>query len=96
MKSDSLFVNVSRSELVEPDALYLEISANPNKQAALDVYDREPANIDNEPLLTLPNVTCTPHLGYVENNSYELYFDSAFKNVVAFASGQPQNLVRID
>jgi D-3-phosphoglycerate dehydrogenase len=86
-------VNTSRAELVESGALYRVMSANPTKQAAVDVFEIEPANHDNEPLLSLPNVLCTPHIGYVEKGSYELYFKIAFENVVAFANGEPQNLV---
>ncbi|WP_284601832.1 D-2-hydroxyacid dehydrogenase family protein [Dickeya dadantii] len=93
MKPDSLFVNISRAELVEPDALWRELSTHPGKQAALDVFDNEPATPKNEPLLTLPNVLATPHIGYVERNSYELYFKTAFENVLAFAAGHPTNLV---
>jgi len=93
MKSDSLFVNISRAELVESRALFDELSRVPSKRAAVDVYENEPANAQNEPLLGLPNVLCSPHLGYVEHNSYELYFNAAFENAVAFADGKPQNLV---
>jgi D-3-phosphoglycerate dehydrogenase len=95
MKPDSLFVNTSRAELVESGALYSEMFANPTKQAAVDVFSDEPATKENEPLLTLPNVLCSPHLGYVEKGSYELYFRIAFENVVAFAEGKPQNLVAV-
>jgi D-3-phosphoglycerate dehydrogenase len=83
MKPDSLFVNISRSELVESSALYKELASVPTKRAALDVFDFEPASLDNAPLLSLPNVTATPHLGYVEQNSYELYFKIAFENILA-------------
>ncbi|SJN58134.1 Putative 2-hydroxyacid dehydrogenase YoaD [Vibrio ruber DSM 16370] len=84
MKPDSLFLNVSRSELVEQSALYNELSAVPTKQAAIDVFDSEPASIHHEPLLSLPNVIATPHIGYVEKNSYELYFKIAFENILAY------------
>ncbi|BFM51403.1 D-2-hydroxyacid dehydrogenase family protein [Marinomonas sp. THO17] len=93
MKADSLFVNISRAELVESAALFDELSRVPSKRAAVDVYENEPANAQNEPLLGLPNVLCSPHLGYVEHNSYELYFKAAFENAVAFAKGKPQQLV---
>ena len=93
MKADSLLVNTSRAELIESGALHAVLSANPTRRAALDVFDSEPANLDNEPLLALPNVLATPHLGYVEQNSYELYFRKAFENVLAFAEGRPQHLV---
>ncbi|NLQ17899.1 D-2-hydroxyacid dehydrogenase family protein [Marinomonas sp. M1K-6] len=95
MKSDSLLVNTSRAELIESAALYREMSSNPRKRAAVDVFETEPAHANNEPLLSLPNVLCTPHIGYVEKASYELYFKIAFENVVAFAEGRPQNLVTI-
>nr|WP_284676657.1 D-2-hydroxyacid dehydrogenase family protein [Vibrio sinus] len=84
MKPDSLFLNISRSELVETSALYKELLSVPTKRAAIDVFDNEPASSCNEPLLSLPNVTATPHLGYVEKNSYELYFKMAFENILAF------------
>ncbi|MBF4427662.1 NAD(P)-dependent oxidoreductase, partial [Vibrio anguillarum] len=83
----SLFVNISRSELVESSALYNELVSVPTKRAALDVFDVEPASLDSEPLLSLPNVMATPHLGYVEQNSYELYFKIAFENILAFEQG---------
>ncbi|MDH6016612.1 D-2-hydroxyacid dehydrogenase family protein [Vibrio splendidus] len=83
MKPDSLFVNISRSELVEQGALYRELSLAPSKRAAIDVFEVEPATPETEPLLALPNVTATPHLGYVEQNSYELYFDIAFDNILS-------------
>lgn len=92
MKPDSLFVNTSRSELVETGALFAELRDKPSKRAAVDVFDLEPATNESEPLLSLPNALCTPHLGYVERSSYELYFKAAFENVVAFAQGRPQNL----
>ncbi|KZX67779.1 3-phosphoglycerate dehydrogenase [Vibrio sp. HI00D65] len=87
MKPDSLFVNISRAELVEPNALFDELTKVPSKRAAIDVFDIEPATPDNEPLLSLPNVTATPHLGYVEQNSYELYFDIAFDNILIYQKG---------
>lgn len=93
MKPDSLFVNISRAELVQEGALFRQMSANPTKRAAVDVFEVEPANLESEPLLSLPNVLCLPHLGYVEKNSYELYFKIAFENVVAFVDGKPQNVI---
>lgn len=84
MKFDSLFVNTSRAELVEKGALYEELFAHPSKRAALDVYEEEPATLENQPLLSLPNVLAVPHLGYVEQNSYELYFKIAFENVLTY------------
>lgn len=87
MKPDSLFVNISRAELVEPQALFNELTKVASKRAAIDVFDIEPATPDTEPLLSLPNVTATPHLGYVEQNSYELYFDIAFDNILSYQKG---------
>jgi len=92
MKPDSLFVNMSRAGLVETDALYEEMKAVPTKRAAVDVYDTEPIRDGADPLLSLPNVLCSPHLGYVEKNSYELYFKAAFENVVNYLEGRPTNI----
>ena len=93
MKPDALFVNTSRAELVEANALYRAMTDCPTRLAAVDVYEQEPCDARSQALLQLENVVCTPHLGYVEQQSYELYFQHAFANVVAFAKGTPTNLV---
>ena len=92
MKPDALFVNTSRAELVEQGALERALAGGRPGFAALDVYEQEPIYDAAYPLFRLPNVLCTPHLGYVERNSYELYFNAAFRNVVAYAGGQPANI----
>lgn len=93
MKKDALIVNTSRSQLIESNALIRSLKTGRPGFAALDVYDLEPARIENEPLLAMPNVLSTPHLGYVEKNNYELYFNIAFENLVNYFNGQPQNIV---
>ena len=82
MKQDALLVNTSRAELIEAGALFDALRHSPRRHAAIDVFDEEPARLVNEPLLMLDNVTATPHIGYVEHNSYELYFGVAFENLV--------------
>jgi len=92
MKPDALFVNSSRAELVVPGALLAALQAGRPGAAALDVFENEPLPPDS-PLLRMENVLATPHLGYVEQNSYELYFRAAFQNIVDYARGQPNNLL---
>ena len=92
MKPDALFVNTSRAELVAPGALETAMREGRPGFAALDVYEHEPVLDPDYPLLKMPNVLCTPHLGYVERNGYELYFEAAFRNVVDFFSGTPKNI----
>lgn len=94
MKKDALLVNISRAELIESGALFEVFKNNPTMRAALDVFDIEPATLENEPLLSLSNVLCTPHLGYVEEQNYELYFSGAFENIVSYAEGKTQNIVK--
>ncbi len=94
MKSSALLVNTSRAELIEKDALVNALHAGRPSFAAVDVYESEPAI--GHPLLTLDNALCTPHLGYVETDSYELYFGSAFDQVAAFAAGMPINVLNPD
>ncbi len=91
MRPDALFVNTSRAELVQPDALEQALQKGRPGYAALDVFMSEPLAADS-PLLRIPTVLATPHLGYVEQDSYELYFRHAFQNVVDFANGQPANI----
>lgn len=92
MKPDALFVNTSRAELLAEGALELALRIGQPGFAALDVFETEPLPADS-PLLRYANVLATPHLGYVEKDSYELYFGAAFRNVVDFAKGAPTNIV---
>lgn len=89
MKPTSLLVNTSRSQLVAPNALEQALRDGCPGQAAVDVFDVEP--VFENSLLELPNVVATPHLGYVEKDSYELYFGDAFSNLLAYIDGQPIN-----
>jgi D-3-phosphoglycerate dehydrogenase len=92
MKPDALFVNTSRAELVEDGALETALRRGHPGAAALDVFTNEPLAAD-APLLQIPTVLATPHLGYVERDSYELYFRTAFENVVHFAEGRPTGIL---
>lgn len=95
MKPTALFVNTSRAELVEDGALVTALNRGRPGMAAVDVFESEPI-LQGQPLLRLENAVCTPHLGYVEQDSYELYFNAAFDNVVNFINGRPTNLVNPD
>ncbi|MBB6367184.1 D-3-phosphoglycerate dehydrogenase [Xanthomonas sacchari] len=92
MKPDALLVNTSRAELLAPGALLAALDAGRPGQAALDVFEQEPVLDPQHPLLRHPRVLATPHIGYVEQASYDLYFGTAFDNVLAFAAGTPQRL----
>ncbi|MED5598814.1 D-2-hydroxyacid dehydrogenase family protein [Janthinobacterium sp. P210006] len=92
MKPTSLFVNTSRAELVADGALEAALPQGRPGAAALDVFTDEPLP-PGSPLLRLPNVLATPHLGYVERDSYELYFRYALQNIVDFAQGQCTRLL---
>jgi D-3-phosphoglycerate dehydrogenase len=92
MKPDALFVNTSRAELVADGALEAALHAGRPGNAAIDVYHSEPLAPD-APLLRIPTVLATPHLGYVEQDSYALYFQAAFENIVHFAAGKPTNIL---
>jgi D-3-phosphoglycerate dehydrogenase / 2-oxoglutarate reductase len=92
MKPTSLFVNTSRAELVEEGALVSALNKGRPGMAAVDVFESEPI-LQGHPLLRLENAICTPHIGYVEQDSYELYFGAAFDNVVNFVNNHPTNLI---
>lgn len=92
MKPTALFVNTSRAELIEPNALISALNRGRPGLAAIDVFESEPI-MQGSALLRLENCICTPHIGYVEKNSYELYFGAAFDNVVNFIKGTPTNIV---
>jgi D-3-phosphoglycerate dehydrogenase len=92
MKPTALFVNTSRAELLQDGALVSALNRGRPGMAAVDVFESEPI-LQGHPLLRLENAVCTPHLGYVEQDSYEMYFRAAFENVVNFIRGEPTNLV---
>jgi D-3-phosphoglycerate dehydrogenase len=92
MKPTALLVNTSRAELIEPDALIGALNKGRPGLAAIDVFESEPI-LQGHALLRLENCICTPHIGYVEQSSYELYFGAAFDNVVNFIKGTPTNIV---
>jgi len=92
MRPDALLVNTSRAELIAPGALLAALQDGRPGMAAIDVFEHEPLCDANDPLLRHPRVLATPHLGYVERDSYERYFSTAFDNVLAFAAGMPVNI----
>jgi D-3-phosphoglycerate dehydrogenase len=92
MKPTSLLVNTSRAELVETNALIGALNRGRPGMAAVDVFESEPI-LQGSALLRLENCICTPHIGYVEKDSYELYFGAAFDNVINFIKGTPTNIV---
>jgi D-3-phosphoglycerate dehydrogenase / 2-oxoglutarate reductase len=92
MKPTALFVNTSRAEIVEENALVSALNRGRPGMAAVDVFETEPI-LQGHPLLRLENAVCTPHIGYVEQDSYEMYFSAAFANVVNFVNNQPTNIV---
>jgi D-3-phosphoglycerate dehydrogenase len=95
MKPTALFVNTSRAELLTEGALVSALNRGRPGMAAVDAFESEPI-LQGHPLLRLENAICTPHIGYVEQESYELYFGAAFDNVVAFVNQKPINIVNPD
>ncbi len=92
MKPNALLVNTSRADLIAPGALQAALAQGQPGFAALDVFESEPLAVDS-PLLRMDNVLATPHLGYVEKNSYEAYFREAFENINNFAAGRASGLL---
>jgi D-3-phosphoglycerate dehydrogenase / 2-oxoglutarate reductase len=93
MKPTALLVNTSRAALIEPGALVAALRAGRPGMAAVDVYEQEPLRDLHDPLLQLPNVVCTPHIGYVTRDDYELAFTDIFEQIVAYDRGAPINVV---
>lgn len=93
MKPTALLVNTSRAPLIEPGALVAALKSGRPGFAAVDVYENEPLTDPSHPLLELPNALCTPHIGYVTAEEYELQFSDVFDQIIAFAAGAPTNVV---
>jgi len=93
MKPSALLVNTSRAPLIQQDALVDALRAGRPGMAAVDVFENEPLRDPTHPLLAMPNVVCTPHIGYVSRDEYEVQFADIFAQIVAYAAGAPINVV---
>jgi D-3-phosphoglycerate dehydrogenase / 2-oxoglutarate reductase len=93
MKPTALLVNTSRAALIEADALVHALRAGRPGMAAIDVYEDEPLRDPDHPLLKMDNVVCTPHIGYVTRDEYEIQFSDIFDQITAYAAGHPINVV---
>jgi D-3-phosphoglycerate dehydrogenase len=93
MKPTALLVNTSRAPLIEPGALVAALRNGRPGMAAVDVYEEEPVLDKNNPLFSMPNVICTPHIGYVTRDEYEIQFVDIFDQINAYAAGNPINVI---
>jgi D-3-phosphoglycerate dehydrogenase len=96
MKETALIVNTSRAPLIAPGALVDALRAGRPGMAAIDVYEKEPLCDTADPLLNMDNVVCTPHLGYVSRDEYEIQFTDIFDQILAYAAGAPTDVVNPD
>jgi D-3-phosphoglycerate dehydrogenase len=96
MKPAALFVNTSRAPIVQEGALVAALRKGRPGHAAVDVYEDEPVLDGDHPLIGMRNVTCTPHLGYVEERNYEAIYGTAVDQLLAFANGKPINVAGAD
>ncbi len=92
----ALLVNTSRAGLIEPGGLVTALRAGRPGMAAVDVYEDEPLRDTSYPLLAMDNVVCTPHLGYVSREEWEVQFADIFDQINAYAAGSPINVVNPD
>ena len=96
MKPTSLIVNTSRAQLIAAGALVDALRRGRPGMAAVDVYEEEPLRDTSNPLLKMDNVVCTPHIGYVTREEYEIQFKDIFGQIVEYARGSPINVVNPD
>jgi D-3-phosphoglycerate dehydrogenase len=96
MKPTALIVNTARAEIIQPGALLDALRKGRPGYAAVDVYEQEPIVNGDHPFLHMPNVLCTPHLGWAEWDNFDLYFREAFEQIVAFERGEPLRLANPD
>ena len=96
MKPTATLVNTSRAPLIEDGALVKALNTGRPGFAAVDVYESEPVTDTTYPLLNMPNVICTPHIGYVTEDEYNVQFTDIFDQIVAFDAGNPINVINPD
>ncbi len=93
MKPSAVLINTSRAGLIEKDALLNALKVGRPGMAAIDVFDKEPITVADDPLVSLDNLIATPHIGYVTHEEYEVQFSDIFDQVVAYAAGSPINMI---
>src|SRR5262249_37847441 len=93
MKPSAVVVNPSRAPLIQPGALVDALRAGRPGMAAVDVFEQEPLRDPKHPLLNMPNVVCTPHIGYVTRDEYEIQFADIFAQITAYAAGKPVHVI---
>jgi len=93
MKTTALLVNTSRAGLIEPGALVSALERGRPGAAAVDVFEQEPVQNAKHPLLAMDRVVCTPHIGYVTREEYEIQFSDIFDQILAYAGEHPINVV---
>jgi D-3-phosphoglycerate dehydrogenase len=93
MRPSALLVNTSRAQLIESGARGRALRAGRPGLAAVDVYEQEPLRDPNDSLLMIDNVVCTPHIGYVTRDEFEIQFSDVFDQIVAYSQGRPINVV---
>ena len=96
MKPTARIVNTSRAPIFAEGALVAALKNGRPGYAAIDVFEQEPVLNQNHPLIGLPNVMCTPHLGYVTMEGYELYYGEVVNNILAYVAGKPANVANPD
>ncbi len=92
LNENAVLINTARAELLAPNALLNVLKSGKKIFIGVDVYENEPIYDTNYELLNMDNVVCTPHLGYVEQNGYELYFRTAFENIIHYINGDYSNI----
>jgi D-3-phosphoglycerate dehydrogenase len=93
MKSTAIIINTSRAGIIAEGALVEALRAGRPGSAAVDVFEDEPVLGTAHPLLKMDNVVATPHLGYVERENYELYYGLVVDQILAYAAGNPVNVL---
>ncbi|MES2414950.1 MAG: D-2-hydroxyacid dehydrogenase family protein [Pseudomonadota bacterium] len=93
MKKDSLLVNTARAEIINQPALLRALERNRPGLYAADVFMQEPPTLQSDPVIALKNVLATPHIGYLDVDSFDLMVGSSIDNLLAFDAGKAQNLL---
>ena len=96
MKPTATLINTSRAGLIAPGALEDALRAGRPGFAAVDVFETEPLPESGHPLLDMPNVICTPHIGYVTTDEYNIQFTDIFNQILAYEAGAPINMINPD
>ena len=93
MKKTSFLINTSRGPIINEDDLIIALSTNEIAGAGIDVFEKEPL-AENNKLRFLPNALLTPHIGYVTEENYNIFYNQMIEALESCVNNNPIRILK--